>query len=48
MQGGYDGVKFVLIGLLSCVELDDPSLEDFDEVEEEVVVGQFLLTSCKT
>ena len=48
MQGGYNGVEFVLIGLLPCVELDDPSLEDFDEIEEKVVVGKLLLTGCKT
>lgn len=43
VEGGEDGVEFLLIGLLPNVEFDDPALEDGDEVEDEVVVGLLLL-----
>jgi hypothetical protein len=48
VQGGYYCVELVLIGLLSCVKLDDSSLEDGDEVVEQVVVGLLLLAGSET
>ena len=34
VEGGDDGVEFMLVGLLACVKFNNPPLQDFDEVEE--------------
>lgn len=43
MQVEENTVKLGLICLFASVKLDDPALEDGDEVEDEVVVGLLLL-----
>lgn len=48
LNGAEDGVKLLLVRLLADIELNYSALEDVDEVEEEAVIGLFLLTGGKT
>ena len=33
VEGGYDGVEFMLVGLLPCVKFNNPPLQHLNEVE---------------
>ena len=47
VEGGDDGMEFMLVGLLACIKFNNPPLQDLDEVEEQIVVGLLLLPGCE-